>query len=150
MTISILDGRQIPTKTSLGVNPITAGNIVATETAVSSLKTATEALIDGVITATSIDLSYPYPYVGVADGDILRGRKWAVTLQDQTSGRFFVVNIPTAKMLAVDGLMADNSGNAILTATEWAAWKALVEAAPFKGPAGGSIKVIKARLVSRS
>ena len=81
----------------------------------------------------------------------MRGRKWSVTMRDNTSNRLFVMQLPTALLNATGQADpdADSSGNAILTSTNWTAFLAAMNSVAIKGPAGGTITVIKARLVSR-
>jgi hypothetical protein len=130
---------------------VTALTLPALLTQVGALRTATDALVRGVIanesqTVFNTILSQALP----ADADAQRGNKWLVSYHDNTQFfdapvnaipndaylRKFRVMIPTAD----NSLLADNENDLDITAGAGLAFKTAFEAVA-KSPAGGSVVV---------
>lgn len=124
---------------------ITAGNLVATQTALADLLAAIQAIVLGELNKERIVLSDTLSSSSPAASPLAqRENKWLVTYTDTTTHRIFKSEIPTADL----SLLSGNSEALDLSAGVGLTFKQKFEAV-VKSIEGNAVQVISVKYVGR-
>lgn len=146
-SFTFVDASDEDTTTEFNVGPITALTIAAFLTQFGALRTATQAIVLGNLTAdrwtgdaTKYNASLP------TDVNAQRERKFLVNYQDTTTFAPYRIEIGTADL---EGRMIAGTDFVDLTNTEIAAWITAYEAVA-KSPEGNGVNVLSIQAVGRN